>query len=261
MDPDNPLRNPAFILRAGLVVLLLVLLFGPYWLRATVPIWIPFLILAGLELNFFVGAVRAEPPGPPNRGPQPVDQELYGYAVEDEDELWSDGEPNEIEPEPVPYRAPSVAPAARGRGRAGRARVRFLDHRQPHRLGRPGREHADRADRPARRRGVRDRRQAGHGGVRRGGRARRRRPARGRRGPGRRRRRVPDAGALLRPLPAGVQGRGELQPDGPLGRRSRARGAGTCAASRTRARPSASRSSRASSSASGSDSRRSGRAR
>ncbi len=105
MDDDNPLRNPAFILRAGLVVLLLVLLFGPYWLRATVPIWIPFLILVGLELNFFVGAIRAEPPGPPNRGPQPVDQELYGYAYEEEDELWSDGEPNEIElPPAAPYR-------------------------------------------------------------------------------------------------------------------------------------------------------------
>jgi hypothetical protein len=107
MDGDNPLRNPAFILRAGLVVLLLVLLFGPYWLRATVPIWIPFLILAGLELNFFVGAIRAEPPGPPNRGPQAVDQELYGYqgAFEDEPALWSDDEPNEIEPAPAaPYR-------------------------------------------------------------------------------------------------------------------------------------------------------------
>ncbi len=101
--PDNPLRSPAFILRAGLVVLLLVLLFGPYWLRATVPIWIPFLILAGLELNFFLGAIRADAPGPPNRGPQPVDQELYGYQgpFEDEDALWSDDEPNEIDPGPA----------------------------------------------------------------------------------------------------------------------------------------------------------------
>ena len=110
MDGDNPLRNPAFILRAGLVVLLLVLLFGPYWLRATVPIWIPFLILAGLELNFFVGAIRAEAPGPPNRGPQPVDQELYGYqgAYEDEPALWSDDEPNEIEPPRRPSRTGAV---------------------------------------------------------------------------------------------------------------------------------------------------------
>jgi hypothetical protein len=91
------------------VLFVLALIFGPYWLRAAVPIWLPFFILAGLELQFFVEALRSAPPGPPDRGPQPVDQELYGYQglYEDEDELWSDDEPNEIEPAPaVPHRRP-----------------------------------------------------------------------------------------------------------------------------------------------------------
>ena len=94
------------LLRAALVLFLLALLFGPYWLRAAVPVWLPFLALAGLEVHFFLGALRAAPPVRPDRGPQPVDRELYGYPAFDErddfeeDEDYEDGEPP-LESEPV----------------------------------------------------------------------------------------------------------------------------------------------------------------
>ena len=233
-------RNPAFLLRAALVLLLLALIFGPYGLRATVPIWIPFLILAGLELNFFIDALRAGPPGPPSRGPQPIDEELYGYAQPEEDELWSDGEPNEIEPAAGrvrrrPWRrlvAGAAVLAALGLvfwivdsrtgwdGLGDETRVeaveRFSD--EASRIaGKPVTIECD----PGEHVGIV---QHADGAALVGG-----------------DRRVPDAGALLRPLPAGVQGRGEVSQTARAMPSSRTR-PGTCAACATRARPSASRS-------------------
>ena len=79
------------------MIVLLALLFGPDWWRTTVPIWIPFLMLAGLEAHFFLGALRSAPPAPPDRGPQPVDKELYGYPVFEED--WDEDEDEEEEEE------------------------------------------------------------------------------------------------------------------------------------------------------------------
>ena len=57
---------------------------------------------------------------------------------------------------------------------------------------------------------------------------------------------VPDAGALLRPLPARVRGRGHLQPDRARARRARPRSLAPPRRSPTRGRRSATRSSRAS---------------
>ena len=74
------------IVRLALVAFVLVWLFGPYELRSAVPIWLPFLIALGLELQFVVGALRAPPARRPDRRPQAVDVERYGYA-EDADEL------------------------------------------------------------------------------------------------------------------------------------------------------------------------------
>jgi hypothetical protein len=51
-----------------------------------VPIWVPFLIALGLEVHFFVGALRREPAEPPDRGPQPIDLERYGGGEEEEGE-------------------------------------------------------------------------------------------------------------------------------------------------------------------------------
>ena len=57
-------------------------IFGPYALRAAVPIWLPFLIALGLELNFFVGALRSAPARRSDRGPQDADRERFGYDDE-----------------------------------------------------------------------------------------------------------------------------------------------------------------------------------
>jgi hypothetical protein len=62
-------------------------IFGPYALRAAVPIWLPFLIALGLELNFFVGALRPAPAPRSDRGPQDADRERFGYDDEAEELL------------------------------------------------------------------------------------------------------------------------------------------------------------------------------
>ena len=67
-------------LRVALVVFVLAWIFGPYELRSTVPVWLAFLIALGLELNFFVGALARAPAPAPDRGPQEIDRERYGYV-------------------------------------------------------------------------------------------------------------------------------------------------------------------------------------
>ena len=66
-------------LRVALVVFVLAWIFGPYELRSAVPVWIAFLIALGLELNFLLGAIGRPPAPQPDRGPQPVDRERFGY--------------------------------------------------------------------------------------------------------------------------------------------------------------------------------------
>jgi hypothetical protein len=80
------LPTTPMLLRIGLVLFVLAWLAGPYYLRATIPIWLVFAIAVGLELHFFVGALRPARSARPDRGPQQVDRERYGYP-EDADEL------------------------------------------------------------------------------------------------------------------------------------------------------------------------------
>jgi hypothetical protein len=88
--------HPVALARLALALLVLVWIFGPYSLRANVPIWLPFLIALGLEVHFFVGALRTPSPSPPDRGPQTADRERYGYGDAEElllvreadQELW-----------------------------------------------------------------------------------------------------------------------------------------------------------------------------
>lgn len=70
------------VLRVALAVFVLGWIFGPYALRAAVPIWAAFLVALGLELQFFLGALRSAEPVKPDRGPQAVDQERYGFPDE-----------------------------------------------------------------------------------------------------------------------------------------------------------------------------------
>jgi hypothetical protein len=85
--PADRLPSPPTLLRIGLVLFVLAWLFGPYALRAAVPIWLPFLVALGLEVHFFIDALRSAPVRRPDRGPQPADRELYGYENEAEELL------------------------------------------------------------------------------------------------------------------------------------------------------------------------------
>jgi hypothetical protein len=104
------LRSATWLLRLGLILFVLLWLLGPPELRSAVPIWIPFLIALGLEVLFFVEAHRSgEGRWRPDRGPQVIDRERYGYAGETEElvlvrrgdeELWipySGQTPDEID--------------------------------------------------------------------------------------------------------------------------------------------------------------------
>ena len=81
-EPTNRLVSPATALRVALAVFVLVWIFGPYELRSAVPILLVFLIALGLELNFLVSALRSTPSPRPDRRPQDIDRERYGYEHE-----------------------------------------------------------------------------------------------------------------------------------------------------------------------------------
>ncbi len=72
--------------RVVLVAFVVVWIFGPDELRSAVPIWLPFLIVLGLEVAFLVSALRGDTHTRPDRAPQALDRELYGYE-DDADEL------------------------------------------------------------------------------------------------------------------------------------------------------------------------------
>jgi hypothetical protein len=101
------LPSPATALRVALAVFVVAWILGPYELRSAIPVWVAFLIALGLEVNFFVGAL-ARPPAPaPDRGPQPVDRELYGYVYDpaEDDEAEEDDEDEELEEDEEPDEA------------------------------------------------------------------------------------------------------------------------------------------------------------
>ena len=74
-------------LRIALVLFVLAWIFGPYELRTAVPVWIVFAIALGLELQFLAGALRDTPAPRPDRKPQAVDRERFGYVDETDDLL------------------------------------------------------------------------------------------------------------------------------------------------------------------------------
>ena len=83
-----------FALRVALAAFVVAWIFGVHDLRSTIPVWVAFVIALGLEVNFFLGALGRPPAPRPDRGPQPVDRERYGYLgwPEDEEEAepWED---------------------------------------------------------------------------------------------------------------------------------------------------------------------------
>ena len=91
------LRSGASLVRVGLAVFVAVWIFGPDPLRAAVPVWLPFLVALALELQFFLSARRAPSASKrPDRRPQEIDRELYGYPddLEDEGDVTEDDEPD-----------------------------------------------------------------------------------------------------------------------------------------------------------------------
>jgi hypothetical protein len=76
--------------RVALIAFVLAWILGPRELRDGVPILVVFLIALGLEVSFVATALRHRPARAPDRSPQQVDRERYGFPAEedDEDEWW-----------------------------------------------------------------------------------------------------------------------------------------------------------------------------
>jgi hypothetical protein len=69
----------------ALVVFVLAWILGPDELRDAVPIVLVFLVAVGLEVQFLVSALRDAPMGRPDRRPQEIDRERYGFERDPED--------------------------------------------------------------------------------------------------------------------------------------------------------------------------------
>lgn len=72
-------------MRIALVLFVLVWILGPSQLRNDVPILLVFLVALGLELQFFLSALREGPRRRPDRHPQEVDRDRYGFEREPDD--------------------------------------------------------------------------------------------------------------------------------------------------------------------------------
>lgn len=101
-EPAVRRPSPLVLARIALAVFVLVWLLGPEALRSAVPVWVVFVIALGLELHFFVGGLRGSPvPDPPDRRPQAVDRERYGYGDDEfDEELWDTDFDEEDDEEP-----------------------------------------------------------------------------------------------------------------------------------------------------------------
>ena len=119
--------SPWVAVRVALVLFVLLWILGPSELRSFVPLLLVFLVALALEVQFLVGALRSSSARLPDRRPQEVDRDRYGFerepdelvVVEDGDaEVWlavsedespdEDDEEDEVEhDEPAPRRAPS----------------------------------------------------------------------------------------------------------------------------------------------------------
>jgi hypothetical protein len=108
---ERPARHVA-ALRIALGLFVLAWIFGPYDLRSAVPVWLVFAIALGLEVHFFLGALRAEPDTDRDRGPQAVDRERFGYPDDVEDPFEAELD-EEYEPEPEQVERPLWPPLRR----------------------------------------------------------------------------------------------------------------------------------------------------
>jgi hypothetical protein len=100
--------SPSLAVRVALVVFVLAWILGPSELRSFVPLLLVFLVALGLEVNFLVGAIRSSATRRPDRLPQEIDRDRYGFEREpDELVVVEDGDSevwlavSEEEPEPA----------------------------------------------------------------------------------------------------------------------------------------------------------------
>jgi hypothetical protein len=99
---DASESSPWVWVRVALVAFVLLWILGPSELRDTVPILVVFLLALGLEVNFLVGALRNVPSPAPDRGPQPIDRDRYGFDLDDLDDLEDGEEDDELYWAPAP---------------------------------------------------------------------------------------------------------------------------------------------------------------
>src|SRR5215211_2081808 len=86
-------RHLVLWVRLALAAFVVLWVFDFFGVQGTVPVWIPFLIGLGLELNLFLGASRATTgSGTRGRAPLEIDRARYGYAGPDELVLVRDGD-------------------------------------------------------------------------------------------------------------------------------------------------------------------------
>jgi hypothetical protein len=87
-------------LRLALVGLVLAWILGPAELRNAVPVLVVFLVALGLEVHFLVGALRGGPARSPDRTPQQIDRDRYGFDVGDTGDPLDENEHVERWPQP-----------------------------------------------------------------------------------------------------------------------------------------------------------------
>jgi len=90
--------SPWLWLRVALVGFVLAWILGPIELRNAVPVLAVFLVALGLEVHFLVGALRGVPGRSPDRTPQQIDRDRYGFETDSADE--PSAEDDEVDPWP-----------------------------------------------------------------------------------------------------------------------------------------------------------------
>jgi hypothetical protein len=83
-------------MRIALVVFVLVWILGPSDLRDTVPIALVFFVALGLEVQFLVSALRDHTHTIPDRAPQEVDRDRYGFERDPDDFVVVDTGSDEV---------------------------------------------------------------------------------------------------------------------------------------------------------------------
>jgi hypothetical protein len=71
--------SPSLVVRVALVVLVFAWILGPDELRKSVPLLLVFALALGLEVQFLVNALRGGSRRVPDRSPQEIDRDRYGF--------------------------------------------------------------------------------------------------------------------------------------------------------------------------------------